>query len=451
MAQAATNADDARPHRDDAEDAQDAAETAQEMAEEQRDMAIADAMEEVFVDGKTKSVGGKSVTFEGGMETVITDGDTVVTGKQQDITDMSDEVTGIAAVPADDTTTPPTPAVIAKPIIAPREIILGHVYDSDEDDARVALIHSYIGTKTVNAFYEAAGATTRQDIGGAGIDLDSDPATPNPRVRAASGTFVATDTAITDSGTILATADEDGIALYFYVNPDAPNTPVYMRRTSTETALDGTVTHNYVEVSVVRGVEDFPEATEFGHFHFGVWADLTEPNQAGENELDGRGIGFLTVLDDGEMTAIGDMPTRGDAIYEGYYVANVQAADADGDGRVVLKSESTRASMTADFGEAEVVVTLTDLATFKGGIAGNEFGGTGVSASAHDTDPDTAGVQNTSGIATDGAFTGMFEGAFFGEDAEEAGGVFDFDSEDSEDGAFTGSFGVVQQDEAAID
>ena len=143
------------------------------------------------------------------------------------------------------------------------------------------------------------------------------------------------------------------------------------------------------------------------------------------------------------MTPVDDMPTRGDAIYGGYYVANVQAADADGDGDVMR--QSGRAGMTADFKEAEVVVTLTNLATFKGGIDGNTFGGSGVSASAH------GGVQNTSGVATDGDFEGMFEGAFFGDDAEDAGGVFDFDSDDSEDGAFTGSFGTVQQKEGGID
>ena len=293
LAQAATNANDARAHRKDAEDAQEAAETAQGMAEEQRDMAEADAEEEVFVDGKTKSVGGKSVTFEGGRNPSSPMATPVVTGKHDEITDMSDVVPAIrqteTAIP---TGTPPVAAVIAKPAIASREIILGQVYDSDEDDARVALIHSYIGTKTVNAFFEALSPTSLADIDGAGVDrrmTTSCAATDSLRVRAASGTFVVTDQSVDETGTILDDADEDGVSLYFYVDrkdeaDSDDDVTTYLRRVNTGTAADGTVTHNYVEVSVKRGVKKFPEAAKYDHFHFGVWADLEEANTAGEND-----------------------------------------------------------------------------------------------------------------------------------------------------------------------
>ena len=287
LAQAATNANDARPHRDDAEDAQEAAETAQGMAEEQRDMAMADAMEEVFVDGLTKSVGGKSVTFEGGTKYVVTDGDTVLTGKERDILDWSDLVGEVLPVSDDEGTPDKDETVIAKPAIALRLITLGHVYDSDEDDARVALIHSYIGTRSVNAFFEDTSAVDLADVDGAGVDHDNSDTTDPLRVRAASGTFVMTETAIDVGGTIPATADEDGISLYFYVDrKDSADTTddetTYLRRESTSTAADGTVTHNYKEVEVVRGVAGFPDAAEFDHFHFGVWSGLEEANKAGE-------------------------------------------------------------------------------------------------------------------------------------------------------------------------
>ena len=43
-----------------------------------------------------------------------------------------------------------------------------------------------------------------------------------------------------------------------------------------------------------------------------------------------------------------------------------------------------------------------------------------------------------------GKFMGSFSGAFFGPKAKEAGGVFDYSSEDNEDGAFRGAFGGVR-------
>ena len=45
------------------------------------------------------------------------------------------------------------------------------------------------------------------------------------------------------------------------------------------------------------------------------------------------------------------------------------------------------------------------------------------------------------GLDSDGKFTGTFSGGFYGKQAAEAGGVFDFTSEDAEAGAFRGAFG----------
>ena len=46
-------------------------------------------------------------------------------------------------------------AITEKPTVAAgREIKIGFVYDSADDSARVALVHSYIGTTTVGAYFD---------------------------------------------------------------------------------------------------------------------------------------------------------------------------------------------------------------------------------------------------------------------------------------------------------
>ena len=72
------------------------------------------------------------------------------------------------------------------------------------------------------------------------------------------------------------------------------------------------------------------------------------------------------------------------------------------------------------------------LAELTGDITDNTFMGTEATTVA---DPDGTMWP----VVTD--FTGNFHGGFFGDRAAEAGGVFDFRSEDDEDGGFTGAFG----------
>ena len=85
--------------------------------------------------------------------------------------------------------------------------------------------------------------------------------------------------------------------------------------------------------------------------------------------------------------------------------------------------------MSAKFGEGEITANLTGLATLSGDISGNTFSGTKASDIAH------------SSLDAEGEFTGKFRGGFYGIKAAEAGGIFDFTSEDQEDGAFRGAFG----------
>ena len=75
----------------------------------------------------------------------------------------------------------------------------------------------------------------------------------------------------------------------------------------------------------------------------------------------------------------------------------------------------------------------TELATLEGDIAGNQFSGTEAEA--------TGG-----GLDTTADFEGSFSGAFYGSKAAEAGGVFGFESDDGEGGAFRGAFGGKRTD-----
>ena len=89
--------------------------------------------------------------------------------------------------------------------------------------------------------------------------------------------------------------------------------------------------------------------------------------------------------------------------------------------------------MTANFGKAEITATLTGLATLEGDIAANDVLRAPrqrvITMVTHD------------GLDSGGKFMGSFSGGFYGAKAAEAGGVFDFASEDAEAGAFRGAFG----------
>ena len=170
-----------------------------------------------------------------------------------------------------------------------------------------------------------------------------------------------------------------------------------------------------------------PEATDYDHIHFGVWAALGDAEEDGAQEVDDLGIGFVqNIVTGGSMTGA-DMPNNGTADYTGNWVATVQEADDDGNGDISLTSGV--ATIAADFEDGEIIATLEALATLTGRIAGNSFSGTKAVASA-DSDLDASAD-----------FEGSFSGGFYGAKAAEAGGVFDFESDDDEGGAFRGAFG----------
>ena len=117
------------------------------------------------------------------------------------------------------------------------------------------------------------------------------------------------------------------------------------------------------------------------------------------------------------------MPNTGDAKYNGNWVAAVRRADEQGNGDISLTNGV--ATFTADFGKDTIKATLAELATLTGTVAGNTFSGTKATV-----------VTNTLGLNAAADFTGTFGGGFYGAQAAEAAGVFDFTSKDAEDGEF---------------
>ena len=420
-----------------AEDALDDAVEAQGLAEGKRDDAMTAAANEIkIVDKTTKIVDGTSITIDKKTQSETINDVTNITGliKDMEITTMGAAIEGTAEVTADENANPPVEAADAIPGADVRDLPIGFTYDSADDDARVTLVHSYAGTKTVTAFAD----NTDADLTGAPgkIDHDNDGTQDSPTAQVAlseaSGTFVLSTGGIEDNNNIA--ADAKPVTLYYYTT-DA-GMKEYVRVESSETSeTTGAVTNTYQHVDLRAGAK-IPEATEYSHLHFGVWSGLNGKDD-GSNTVADIGLGFVANI--GEMTS--NMPNFGSASYEGNWVANVQANDDDGDGD--FSRHDGVASMKADFGEGDVGVTLTGLASLEGKIDGNRFSGT-EAALLND-----ANLQDEAAdmLDAEAEFEGNFSGAFFGNLAAEAGGVFDFASDDgnNEGGAFRGAFGADQK------
>ena len=181
------------------------------------------------------------------------------------------------------------------------------------------------------------------------------------------------------------------------------------------------------------------DATGYNHIHFGVWAALGAAAKNGTQKLSGLGIGFVQNFSGVGLTSIGgtsaDMPNSGVGTYNGNWAAAVQAADDEGNGDITLEHDA--ATLTANFGKGDFTAVLTGLATLTGDIDGNTFSGD--EAKLLNDAAETGEAADL--LGADGKFTGSFSGGFYGAKAVEAGGVFDFTSDDAEDGAFRGAFG----------
>ena len=325
---------------------------------------------------------------------------------------------------------------------------IAFTYDSDDDSARVTLVHSYLGEEkqmqfvrvgeTGHPFDGAEGAPvlvapddqnvyTPDGDGKITIDHDGDNGTdqednltadvtvaPKPAGDAVSALNEPTKTVelyYVETGLEDETAD-DGI----------DRTKLFLERdVVTENSVTTTTYH---VVAVIEVTVD--NATPFKHLHYGLWNGISG---TATNSVADLGIGFVAQYGEAGMTQ--DMPNFGDATYNGNWVANIQEADKQGDG--AISRESGVATLDADFVDNKVDVVLSSLASLEGTIDGNTFSGDGK--------PTLNASGLPGGLATADDFMGSFSGAFFGPKAAEAGGVFDYASKDNKNGAFRGSFG----------
>ncbi|MCY3702802.1 MAG: transferrin-binding protein-like solute binding protein [Rhodospirillales bacterium] len=474
-AAAATTASAAGAARADAEAAQMAAMEAQTEAEGAAMKASEAAMMELMIDGKDKSVGESSLNAGDGMLTTTNDDDSkTITGRLDGEDPMNSVAAKLGQAGAQDN--PNTPANEAETPMASVEamdVSIGRTLDSSDDTARLMLVTHYAGTKMVKVFdytgADDANTETTTDgrilvAGTAGTDgAEYSPLVyrgmyyPAADNTSENGLSVA-DTA--DDGTNASdrvAEDAEAMRVYSFVDVgtdgalgggDDVTTYVVLHSSTTE---GGTTTETYrpVDITVtlpavgnasatppeishpakeVSAMAELADAKEYEHIHFGVWAGLGEAEEDGTQEVDDLGIGFVQSIGGG-MTE--NMPNQKSATYSGDWVAAVQGAS---EGAISL--EHGPATLTANLDKSTLTATLTGLATLSGAIDGSTFKGTKVAVS--DGDP--------YGLNSDGSFDGTFSGGFYGDMAAEAGGVFDFTSDDIADGAFRGAFGADRKD-----
>ena len=418
--------------------ARDKAVAAQEMAEshemtaetESADAQTAAAME-LMIHDMEYSVGDSSVMIDEETQDVTVSDKRTITGLLDDM----NIATSSAEIPGVQSKTTPDPDDKDAPGARARDLDVGVTYDAGNDAARLALVTQYAGTMMVTAYMDGADALTGTKPNMVdNVDHDSDSQTDDQSVplMMASGTFVMAS-ALETNGWIA--ADTKPVTVYYYETTasDGRTEKTYVRSTGTDVDGSGT-TYKYQEVNIQEGAK-IPAAMDYAHIHFGVWAGLKEANDiTGVNAVGDLGIGFVQ-NHSGGMTET--MPNHGSATYMGNWVATVRAAANGGLGAITLQDGA--ATIKADFEDMEVDVMLANLVDLEGNIDGNTF--SGEDAMLADSDTTNQTVDNTSGLALDGKFTGTFSGAFYGDLAAEAGGVFDFTSKDMEDGEFRGAFG----------
>ena len=430
-----------------AENARAAADDARDKAVIHADLAIADAANELKIIGTVKTVAGTSIDADAGATTKTTDGNKVITGL---IATMNPKTTaggveGRAFMPADGQT-----AVMAyRQEVVARELTIGKVVDSADDMARLMIVTQYAGTKMARVYSPAASVfgSTGTKAGYLTIeDPDTNETDVNNVPLKSEGTWYQAGPAdgalIADDMVVAATK---GVEVFSFRDPSvadgAEGAMKYVVWTSAMEDADATTT-TYTEVQVlatVRAAGDdivatgqvmaaIPEATDYQHIHFGVWAALAAADKDGLQEIADLSIGFVQNWSGSGLTG-DDMPNNGKADYTGNWVATVRARDEDGNGPITLTNGD--ATLTAYFGMGKITATLTDLATLTGDIAGNTFSGT-----------KAADILAKSGLDATGEFTGEFGGGFYGAKAAEAAGVFNFTSTDKKAGEFRGAFGA---------
>ncbi len=447
-----------------AEDAQVDAEAAAMNAEKYGDMAMASVMKELKINGTMKSVGATTIDAMAGASSVSTgsgeDARTVVTGLIATMNPMAkgEAITGNARTDAiaDDLNTVDDETAAAIPYkqsAAERSFAIGKTLDSPDDMARLMLVTDYAGVNMVKVFNVGTDtAVTGTKPGLISVDptdgtSSADAANANKTPLSSVGMFYpagAAAGALTPGLEIGATTKPVEVLSYTYTtDADPPVTMTqYVTLTTTSTTA-GTTTYTYTpgadimapvlqdgpdagtdseEAQVISGI---PGPVAYQHLHFGVWAELGDATKDGSQKVTGHGIGFVQSIGDGMTGA--DMPNAGNAEYKGSWVATVQSAVGG------HSLEDGAAELMADFNKATIKATLTDLATLEGSIDGSAFSGTKATVGA-----------NAHGLTSGGKFTGSFDGGFYGAEAAESAGIFDFSSTNG--GAFRGAFGGAKDE-----
>ena len=465
--------------------AREDAEAAMALASTHAEAAIAAAMTELHIADTIKWAGGLTADAEGAssvdaamgmLTTTAADGSATITGHSGDLTRTGGAVVGVAhSAPG------VSPVVPYKQAVAARTLKIGKIVDTTDDKARVVVMHSRVGSKSVGVYldYGAAGATgqddfiVRTDADGrsyvvATVDTAVPDTIPGPRVLTSIGTlYEATDTASNADTMIVEVEDEldasdvvtvgpttKGKEVFSYLDLGADNQVggtdtnadstkyVIVQETASVVGGNTHTTFQHVDITAAAAPDSpdgdgnlqqvqvkasIPMAVEYSHIHFGVWAGLGEAEKNGTQKVADLGIGFVQALE------IGDGMTErlgiGTATYKGDWVGVIQRRNSAGAGAFTIQSGP--AEMTADFDKDEFEADLTDLAMLEGTLDGNGFSGTKA------TQISNADLERT------GTFTGEFSGNIFGDKGEEAAGVFDFDG--GEAGAFRGAFGGTNQ------
>ncbi len=468
-AAAATTASAAGRALENAEAAQAAAEAAAGTASEKAMKAADAAKMELMIDGTMKSVGDTTVDAAAPNSEVTTG---TGAAAQKAITGLlpgmepegsAKAVTGIAyreAADADDASTTDVDETKEQPYVqavaARDDIKLGKVVDSSDDMARLMIITKYVGKKSVRVFADAADAGNFS--GTVQPDGSIETAAGNVvTLKPVSGTYYQAGTndgndGLTHEDVVTFTSKTKGRSVFAFTNNNnTPNdatddtTGHVVLISSTPNVDTGDTTNSYraVDIDAPAAPDDptvtadtdpeeigvkakVPDGAAYSHVHFGVWAGLSEAKASGAQSIADLGIGFVQSVGDG-MTG-SDMPNNGTASYSGNWAATIQGEDPDGDGDISL--ESGPAMLSANFNKSEITVTLTGLATLEGDISGNTFSGSKATESHDDLS---------------GTFTGSFGGGFYGSQAAETAGIFDFASKDNVGGAFRGAVGGKKQ------
>ena len=443
--------------------AQAAAEAAAKMAADYAKKATDAAKMELMIDGTMKSVGDSSIDANMGSLTTYDDDHKVkaITGETGSQPMRATAMRpGQAFAQRSSTATPPTTKDTPyKQAVAAGTIRIGKALDTTDDMARLTIITSYEGDKTVRVFVDgavdavanvvAAATAATEDAAEIGGALE-DGATAKPVGAYYKAEHYSDATTAAPTDTALGAFDRvtvdgaKGEPIFLLSSEDGTATAYARRVDSTTNVATGKTTHTYRVVDVMADAsatdgpdedgnpEDLavkvsiPAAVKYSHIHFGVWSSLKD-NEDGDNSVvTGLGIGFVQNFSDSGVTAKQGI---GSATFNGDWVAAVRKMHSTS-----YTVEDGAATLTADFGEGEFTGDLTGLAMLEGKMTGNGFSGTKA----------TVGADNTFDLDSDGTFAGSFSGNIYGPAGDEAAGVFSFSG--GEAGAFRGAFGGTSKE-----